>query len=246
MKTLTKTLCLVSALAVLLLAAPPAPAAEPSQPASGETVAQVPELTAFHKVIYKIWHDAWPKKDAAALAALVPEVESGAAQVEQATLPGILRDRKPAWEAGVAKLKVIVAEYREAASSNDATRLFDAAERLHSQFEALVRTIRPALPEIDAFHQVLYVLYHHLMPAWDPPKIQASVQGLASKMDALNKAVLPERLKAKQADFEAKRSDLDGAVRDLGAAVRSGRDEKAIREAIEAVHTRYRALEGIF
>ena len=58
-----------------------------------ETVAEVPALDSFHEVIYKIWHEAWPKKDAAMLQQLLPEVEKGIAAVASAQLPGILRDK---------------------------------------------------------------------------------------------------------------------------------------------------------
>ena len=34
-----------------------------AQETSKEVSATVPALTEFHKVIYKIWHTAWPNKD---------------------------------------------------------------------------------------------------------------------------------------------------------------------------------------
>ena len=37
-----------------------------------ETVAQVPILTDFHEVIFKVWHTAWPEKNLAMLSELLP------------------------------------------------------------------------------------------------------------------------------------------------------------------------------
>ncbi|OGD22860.1 MAG: hypothetical protein A2Y70_01945 [Candidatus Aminicenantes bacterium RBG_13_64_14] len=56
-----------------------------------ETESAVPELTAFHEVIYPIWHTAYPDKDIAMLKSLVPQVNELAAKVFAAQLPGILR-----------------------------------------------------------------------------------------------------------------------------------------------------------
>ena len=143
--------------------AAPAKAAEACAPTEEETRAEVPALFDFHDVIRTIWHDAWPNKDTKALRALLPDVEKGAKAVAGAELPGILRDRSKAWSAGVKELTALVDEYAAAAGGTDDQKLLDAAERLHSQYEKLVRVIRPALRELDAFHVVLYRLYHYDM-----------------------------------------------------------------------------------
>jgi hypothetical protein len=44
---------------------------------AAETVSRVPELEAFHEVIHKIWHDAYPEKDLALMQQLLPDVEKG-------------------------------------------------------------------------------------------------------------------------------------------------------------------------
>ena len=53
-----------------------------SAPAVATTVdpeleARVPALTAFHEVVYPLWHEAWPAKDVDALVALRPKIEAG-------------------------------------------------------------------------------------------------------------------------------------------------------------------------
>jgi hypothetical protein len=210
-----------------------------------ETVASVPALDAFHEVIFKIWHEAWPKKDTAMLQKLLPDVEKGIASVAAAPLPGILRDKKDAWDESVRKLQSAGAEYKAAATAKDDAKLLAAAEAMHSRFEGLMRAIRPALKELDEFHAVLYMLYHHYVPKNDLANIRKSAAELTQKMAALNQAKLPERLIDKDYDFQVARGMLAQSVAALESGIQSG-DEKTIRDAVENVHSRYQALEKIF
>jgi len=215
-----------------------------AQETSRETVPNVPALTEFHKVIYKIWHTAWPNKDYDALTAFLPEVEKGTAAIVSAELPGILRDKKAAWEKAVGELRSIVKEYRAAVEAKQKQQLLDAAEKLHAQYEALVRVIRPPLMQLEEFHAVLYMVYHHYMPGESLEKMRASLDPLREKMAALNKAVLPARFKSKEASFTAARKDLDMAVTELSAAV-SSNDLGKIKAAVETTHDRYVALAAV-
>jgi NADH dehydrogenase/NADH:ubiquinone oxidoreductase subunit G len=215
-----------------------------AQETSKDTVANVPALTEFHNVIYKIWHTAWPKKDYDMLAALLPEIEKGTAAVVGAELPGILRDKKAAWDKGTGELRSIVKEYRTAVEAKQKEPLLDAAEKLHAQYETLVRVIRPPLRQLEEFHAVLYMIYHHYMPGESLDKIKASLDPLREKMAALNKAALPARFKGKEASFTAARKDLDKAVSELSAAV-SSKDLGKIKAAVETTHDRYVTLAAV-
>jgi hypothetical protein len=210
-----------------------------------ETIANVPALDSFHEVIYKIWHEAWPKKDTALLRQLLPDVEKGIASVASAPLPGILRDKKSVWDEGVKKLQSAGADYKAAVAAKDDAKLMAVAETLHSRFEGLMRAIRPAMKELDEFHAVLYMLYHHYLPKSDMVNIRNSSAELQKRMEALNGAKLPERLSDKDYDFKVARGLLSQSVQMLAQRVQSN-DEGAIKEAIESVHSNYQALEKIF
>ena len=210
-----------------------------------ETVASVPELDSFHEVIHKIWHEAWPKKDTATLQQLLPEVEKGIASVASAQLPGILMDKKAVWDEGVKKLQNAGADYKAAVAAKDDAKLLAAAEVLHSRFESLMRAIRPVMKELDEFHAVLYMLYHHYLPKNDHANIRKSAADLQQKMEALNEAKLPERLSDKDYDFKVARGLLSQSVQALAQRVQSN-DGAAIKEAVEAVHSNYQSLEKIF
>ena len=239
---LTALLCAVIATAPVALAEQ-MPAGAP--PAHAETSWQVPELFSYHEVIATIWHEAWPAKDLAQLRALTPQVKAGAAKVAGAELPGILRDKQAAWDEGVAALQRTVADYEAAAAGDDGPRLLAAAEALHAQFEKLVRTIRPVTKEIDAFHQVLYPLYHHQLDPYDAAAVKATVPQLQEKMAVLAKAPLPERLASKTAAYEAARAALGREVDAFAAAVATGDPAKA-KAAAETMHSAYVKLEAVF
>jgi hypothetical protein len=215
------------------------------QEKTADAVATVPALDTFHEVIFKIWHEAWPKKDAAMLRQLLPDVEKGIAEVASAKLPGILREKKAAWDEGVKKLQSAGSEYKAAVAAKDDLKLLAAAEALHSQFEGLMRVTRPALKELDEFHSVLYMLYHHYLSPWDIQKIRTSSTELKQKMAGLNAAKLPERLKQKESQFQAARKKLSDSVDALETVVGSNAEQK-IKAAVNELHANYQAVEKVF
>ena len=241
----TRCLSLIAACA-LLGAFPRAGAAAEPAPAQHEVRAEVPELAAFHEPIVKLWHDAWPNKDYAQMRALLPEIQGAAQRVIEAKLPGILREKQAAWDEGVKRLGEIVAEYGAAAGNEaDTLKLLDAGEKLHMQFERLVRVIRPALRELDAFHVVLYQLYHYDMPSNDLAAMKASIAKLGEPMAALDKVELPERAAARKPAFTEARKALSESVDKLTAVARS-KNKAKIKAGIEEMHTRYMALAAVF
>ncbi|MBP7148736.1 MAG: hypothetical protein KBD01_14475 [Acidobacteria bacterium] len=238
--------CLCLFAVVLSALAPVAVCAPAAEHLAAETKAEVPELFEFHEVIFRIWHEAWPAKDTALLASLLPEVEKGAAQVAAAELPGILREKKTDWAAGVEKLNASVAAYRAAVERKDDPALLGAAEDLHRHFEGLVRVIRPVTKEIGAFHEALYPLYHYHLPAMDVAAIRADAKALAERVAAVDQAAAPQRLAPeKKGAFEEARARLSASVAALQPVV-AGDDQEKIRAAVEQVHSDYVKLEAVF
>jgi hypothetical protein len=232
---------LMSTLFVLAFVWQPLLAQESGKDVTAETSATVPALNDFHTVIFRIWHTAWPKKDYDMLATLLPEVEKGVAVIASTDLPGILRDKKTAWTQEVEKLQAILKEYKAAVEAKQKQPLLDTAEKLHAQYEALVRVIRPPLKELDEFHVVLYKLYHYYMPQESLTQVKASAEQLQEKMTLLNRVILPLRFKTREGSFETARAQLDRSVSELGTAVASS-DSGRINAAVETVHSRYEAL----
>jgi hypothetical protein len=233
---------LAAVAAAIVLSMGPAAAQAPKPE---EINSSVPALDAMHEVIMPMWHEAWPNKDYKALAGLVPAIEQHVAAISRAELPGILRDKTPQWKAGVATLSASAAAYRTAVASANNEALLKAAEKLHSDYEGLVKVVRPVLKEMDEFHGALYTLYHYQLNPFQLAKVTESAQALTVKMEALNKAVLPERLKAKTESFTAQRAALARSV-DAVTATLGTKDEARIKVAIEAMHGAYENLERIF
>jgi len=216
-----------------------------AQTAANETKSDVPELTSFHEIIYPIWHTAYPEKDAKALRSYVPRINELASKVYGAKLPGILRDKEAKWKEGVSELKKAVDGYGAAAAGKDDQALLKAAETLHARYEALVRTIRPVLKEVDDFHQALYVVYHRYLPANEYDNIRTASPGLVAKAEAVTKAALPQRLASKSDAFKKAGADLLEAAKALDTAA-TGHDHDGMTKGVERLHSRYRELEKIF
>ena len=222
-----------------------APAIAQPAPKPEDLKSSVPALDAMHEVIMPLWHDAWPNKDVKAMAAMLPDIEKHFAAVNKAVLPLILRDKQAAWVAGVDDLKQTVGAYKAAVTAGDNDALLKAAEKLHTQYEALVKIVRPILKEMEDFHASLYVLYHYQMSPFQLEKASESIRAMQVKMDALNKATLPDRLKAKTEAFNTQRARLGKSIDEL-AALLDGKDESKIKAAIETMHAQYENLEKIF
>jgi len=216
-----------------------------SQEANQETESTVPELTNFHDIIYPIWHAAYPQKDYAALRGFAPEVKSLAEKIYTAQLPGILRDKEAKWKQGLEEFRSAVEGYIAAAAGEDDKALLDAAELLHAKYEMMVRIIRPVLKEVDAFHKVLYVVYHKYLPDKDYESIKSASEEMALKAEAITKASLPKRLESKSEPFAQAASELYESAKKLAEIAKSG-EGAAIETAVEKVHACYQSLENIF
>jgi len=210
-----------------------------------ETESTVAELIEFHEVIYPIWHTAFPAKDYAALRGFLPEIEAGVAKINAAVLPGILREKKQAWESGLAELNKAVEAYKKAAAGYEDQPLLDAAELLHSCFEMLIRAIRPVAQEVDAYHKVLYVVFHKYLPEKKYSEICGVAADMVAMAEAITRATLSKRLEAKTEAFQAAAAKLLAETKLLEAAGKSCL-EKDIPSLVEKVHTAYQALEKVF
>lgn len=232
------------ALPLIVLATLAVAAAAPVAANEQETRAEVPALTALHEVIYPLWHEAWPAKNHAQVKELIPALRRGVQAVAEAELPGILRDKQPRWDEGVAALQAAVKQCQVAAMTGQEQPLLDAVEEIHARYEALVRLVRPPMKELDVYHQVLYRLYHHDLPDRNLLAVKAAGVELAERCSVLAAAELPKRAAPRAAVLKAAFGDLCNATESLRQATGSG-DWATITTAIEAVHTTYQQAEGL-
>lgn len=210
-----------------------------------EITAEVPELDAVHELMYPLWHDAFPAQDHDSIRQLVPQFEPLLAAVDSVELPGILRHKQEGWDAGKAVLLSSFDGLKQAIESNDNAAMLSHTEAFHVGYEQLVRMIRPRVPELESFHQELYKLIHYYGPANDQGKMHQALVAMNEKMVPLQAVTLPERLADRQADFEAGIATLGERLNELEDALH-GSDGDAIHAAIDAVHSAYGAVEGLF
>jgi hypothetical protein len=225
----------------------PAPAKAPAtkEISDQELSSTMPALGELHKVIRPLWHEAYPAKDYAKIKSLLPQADTLVAAVDKAALPGILRDKQAAWDVAKGNLKNSLAQLHVAAKADNQEEMLKQTEAFHAAFEGCVRTIRPAVPELDAFHQELYKLYHYYTPAYDLEKIRTSAAAMTEKVAALKTAKLPERLADREEKFRADVAKLEAAVNELNATVKTDVKEK-VKAAVEKVHAAYQETEKTF
>ena len=211
-----------------------------------EVNSEIKELSEFHDVIYPIWHSAWPEKNIEMLKSSLEDVQKGYDKIAKAELPGILRDKKAKWNEELNKFTVFVNDYKTAVAKNDSVGLLNAAEKLHAQYEALVRVVKPKLKEVDAFHQVLYNLYHYYTPEGQYEKIKEAVAQLKIKAAGIPQAKLSVKQKAREEAFKKLTAELIAEVDKLDSVVKAGDDKKNIQDTVESMHSKYEELEKVF
>jgi hypothetical protein len=216
----------------------------PEVPAA-ELAADVPELDAVHEYMEPLWHEAFPAKDYAAIAAAVPRFEASLGALDTAKLPGILQDKQDQWDQQKQLLMESYEGLKTAAESGNHEDLLAFAEVFHMNYEGMVRIIRPILPELAAFHQHLYGLYHYYGPGYDLDKIRTAATAMASDIPSLQAAQLPSTLAGSQGQFDAAVTELGKAVDTLIATLdKPTRD--SVQLAIDGVHVAYEEVELIF
>jgi hypothetical protein len=224
------------ALAAALPLAAQAPTADP------DLRAEVPALTDYHDVIRPLWHDAWPNGDLALVGELLPDAKRSQEALEQAKLPGILNDKQAAWQKGVQAMRAALTAAEKGLAAGDKQATLDAVEELHTDYEKLVRLIRPPMKELDAYHQELYRVVHRLVPAGDLAAMPAAAATLAERCSALQQAALPKRLADREAALKPAFATLCAATTEL-QAVAGSKDKASIEAAVDKVHTAYQAAE---
>ncbi len=215
---------------------------------STEITSEVPELFAFHEVIYPMWHNAYPAKDYEALKGFIPQIKVSVKAINNAKLPGILREREDDWKTRLNELNAVAETYYAAAEKNNQEALLEAAEKLHREFEMMMRVIRPAIGELDEYHQTLYIIYHKLLPAKKYEEIAGLTDNLIAKAEAV--AAFPQdKLKRRLGD---RIPQFDAAAKELLAKtvalkeIMKANDAQKNNEAIEQMHTAYQKLDAVF
>jgi hypothetical protein len=176
---------------------------------------------------------------------LLPQADELTARLDAAVLPGILRDKQAAWDAGKARLKEALTGLHQVADANDEEGMLKATEDFHAAFEALVRTVRPVVPALETFHQELYKLYHYHAREYDLAAIRADAVAMKECMPPLAASTLPKRLADRQEAFSAAVGTLSSAVDELVTTAEKD-DKDAILAAVEKVHAAYVKTAAIF
>lgn len=212
---------------------------------STEITSSVPELYQFHDVIYVIWHEAYPAKDIAALKGMVEKIQNYMEKINSAQLPGILKDKEAKWKEGLKVLNASAENYYTIAKGNDDQAMLDAAEKLHADYEMMVRTLKPVSKEVDSYHKDLYVIFHKFYPAKDYNAIAGIIDNMIIKAEACSNAKLPKRLENKTEEYQKTVKELVEKTTALKEALKTN-DGAVIDKAVDVMHSKYQDLEKMF
>jgi hypothetical protein len=100
------------------------------------------------------------------------------------------------------------------------------------------------VPELDAFHQPIYALWHEAWPAKDIAKLKSLLPDVEKAYSTLAGAKLPGILRDKQSKWDEKLQVLTRSVKDYRKAVDEGNND-GIMKAAEAVHMNYEQMVRI-
>jgi hypothetical protein len=81
---------------------------------------------------------------------------------------------------------------------------------------------------------------------YDLQKISASAAELIVRMDPIEKAQLPARLKDKQQVYEQAKIALREALKQLQQTIKDEAQKDQVVKAVEVVHDKYQLLVGVF
>jgi hypothetical protein len=195
-----------------------------------------------------MWHTAYPAKDINALTGFVPQIIISVDKINQAILPGILKDKDVKWRNQLNELNTAAENYYKASEDKNDVALLAAAEALHHNNEMMIRVIRPVLKEIDEYHQTLYIIYHKLYPDKKYEEIAGFLDDLILKANAIAQYPsdnLKRRLGDNTAKFDLASKELYNATLSVKEALKSS-DLNKKDAAVENMHTIYQLLEAIF
>lgn len=215
---------------------------------ANEISSDIPELQAFHSIIYPLWHKAYPAKDFVTIKGFIPQIKANMEKMNSAKLPGILREKEDLWKTELAKFNEVAEFYYKACFENNEESILLAVEKFHSAYEVMNRVVKPFVKEMESFHKTLYMIYHKMYPEKKYDEILNVMDTLIAQADAITKHPedrLTKRLKDKTPKYYATAKNLHDETIALKIALKSN-DEKNIDDAIEKMHTSYKKLESLF
>jgi len=140
-------------------------------------------------------------------------------------------------------LGVCVDLYKVASQKRDSVALLNAAEKLHAQYEAIVRIINPSSKEAGAFHRELNMLYYNYLPDKTFDKFLNIAANLNALMDGIEKIKFSAKNKQNESVFINARNELARSVKKLDEDTKADSSRKTIEATVEEIHKRYLEFE---
>jgi hypothetical protein len=219
-----------------------------------ETNALVPALDNFHKIIVSIFHDYIPKKDFEAMKNALPTIENDVEEICKSKLPEILSEKQNKWDIAKDTLKIIVAEYTDAAMYSDDDKLLIAAKRIHIQYEKMMRLIKPKAKNLDSLHILMHEIKNKLNISENSEELKKMIPLINLRKDSVmaihfkyrgraDNIELKQKSEAKIEAFEKMRLELEKEINNF-INLLSSKDMENIRKSFEMMHNKYHLCES--
>lgn len=101
-----------------------------------------------------------------------------------------------------------------------------------------------SVPELDALHESIYILWHDAYPNKNYDMIKSSMPGLTASVSKLSKATLPEILHSKKTKWDSEIKNLESNLSALQKAADEDNKESMLNN-VESLHGSYEKLVRI-
>lgn len=122
--------------------------------------------------------------------------------------------------------------------------LFLGTTPLFAQEGSQQPEVNAVVKALDGFHEIIRPIWHKAYPAKDIAALKAYVPQIKTALEAVNLAVLPETLKAKEADWKKQLLEFNKAA-DAYYVAASGTDDEALLKAASELHSQYEMTQDL-
>lgn len=203
------------------------------------------EMSDFHEVLYKIWHEQYPEDDWQGVRATAPELAARMKLLAEAEIPEVFKYRSADIIKARDTLGKVVADIDQAAKADDDQKLKTAVKELHDAYHGLVVELHSRPGEVDQLHTVIALMWHEDYPDKNFASLKTRMDSFNGSLNALLSLKLGKRYSVDPVKYDEAQSALKEQGAALQAAVAAG-DQDAAWSALDKFHEAFRSLNLLF
>jgi hypothetical protein len=176
----------------------------------------------LHHIMAPAWHEAYPEKNYAALGEACVKFESLVPKLADLNHIFKIDARKENFNKARTQFIDLVNKGRAAAEEENSTVLYGLFPDLHTRFEEMAFYLLPLhFPEYESFKVVVDLMVDTHLKNEDYEAVTSSLEALKIKNEQLQKAALPEDMKAIEKNVNSDIDAIGAKCRELEEACHS-------------------------